>query len=404
MGKPVMKNLVKKQGAASKADSAAEKKKAVENKTVTPIAAASEETTEKKATSEQAKNIKGMKKSMKNKQPLKKEKEHPAGENQKVKIQAPPPLAKVDAAVAQDENSEEQSVDEEENNDEDDESVSDEEDKIAIQSALQKHPNSKSDLKNRVHKTSTKEERNARGVLYIGHLPMGFFEPQLKIFFSQFGEICRLKLSRSKQTGRPKGYAFIEFELKEVAEIVASTMNNYLLYGRKLEVALVDAEKIKMIGRGFWKNWKQNIVPVARTNQKKQKEQHKVKKTEDGKKTILSTRQQRRAKTKLWKMEQLKNCGLENTNEATLKKNVEVLSKASVVAQKVSELNPKGEFEPKKEEKIEVVPQEKAVEKDVEKTMKTTTASSEDKNKATGGSGAKKVVGSKKKVMKKKSA
>uniref|UniRef100_A0A8C8DR17 RRM domain-containing protein n=1 Tax=Oryzias sinensis TaxID=183150 RepID=A0A8C8DR17_9TELE len=71
------------------------------------------------------------------------------------------------------------------------------------------------------------------GVVYVGHLPLGLFEPQLKSYFEQFGSVQRLRLSRSKKTGGSKGFAFVEFECEEVAKIVAETMNNYLM-GEKL--------------------------------------------------------------------------------------------------------------------------------------------------------------------------
>lgn len=48
----------------------------------------------------------------------------------------------------------------------------------------------------------TLEERNRlsdRGILLISHLPPGFLEPQLKRFFTQFGQIKRLRLIRSKK-------------------------------------------------------------------------------------------------------------------------------------------------------------------------------------------------------------
>lgn len=37
------------------------------------------------------------------------------------------------------------------------------------------------------------------GVIYVGHLPLGLFEPQLKSYFEQFGKVLRLRLSRSKK-------------------------------------------------------------------------------------------------------------------------------------------------------------------------------------------------------------
>jgi RNA recognition motif-containing protein len=74
-------------------------------------------------------------------------------------------------------------------------------------------------------------------VVYLGHVPYGFFEEQIRGFFSQFGSVGRLRLSRSPKTANPRGYAFIEFHDLDCAEIVVETMNNYLLYGRILRCA-----------------------------------------------------------------------------------------------------------------------------------------------------------------------
>jgi RNA recognition motif-containing protein len=37
------------------------------------------------------------------------------------------------------------------------------------------------------------------------------------------------------QTGKSRGYGYIEFKLPEVAKIAAETMNNYLMCGRLLK-------------------------------------------------------------------------------------------------------------------------------------------------------------------------
>lgn len=83
-----------------------------------------------------------------------------------------------------------------------------------------------------------------RGVVYIGHIPAGFFEPQMKKYFSQFGTITRIRLSRSKKTAVSKGYGWIEFESESVAKIVAETMNKYLMFDKNLQVAFVPQEKV----------------------------------------------------------------------------------------------------------------------------------------------------------------
>merc|ERR1712228_160131 len=54
-----------------------------------------------------------------------------------------------------------------------------------------------------------------------GHVPHGFYEKEMRAFFSQFGVVTRLRLSRSKRTGRSKGYAFLEFRHEEVAKVAA---------------------------------------------------------------------------------------------------------------------------------------------------------------------------------------
>ena len=83
-----------------------------------------------------------------------------------------------------------------------------------------------------------------RGVICLSHIPFGFFEEQMKSFFSQFGTVTRLRLSRAKKSGRSRGYAFVEFDDLEVATIVAETMNDYLMYGRRLKCEVIPAEKV----------------------------------------------------------------------------------------------------------------------------------------------------------------
>jgi len=83
-----------------------------------------------------------------------------------------------------------------------------------------------------------------RAVICLSHIPFGFYEDQMKSFFSQFGTVTRLRLSRAKRSGRSRGYAFIEFDDQEVATIVAETMNDYLMYGRRLKCEVVPKEKL----------------------------------------------------------------------------------------------------------------------------------------------------------------
>jgi nucleolar protein 15 len=65
------------------------------------------------------------------------------------------------------------------------------------------------------------------------------------------------------QTGASKHYAYIEMSSQSVAEIVAETMNNYLLMGHLLKCQVIPAEEVH---QDLWvgANKKFRKVPRAR--------------------------------------------------------------------------------------------------------------------------------------------
>ncbi|KAI1325892.1 RNA-binding domain-containing protein [Xylariaceae sp. FL0255] len=91
---------------------------------------------------------------------------------------------------------------------------------------------------------SSKTDGTEPGVVYVGRIPRGFFEHQMREYFSQFGTVNKVRMSRNKATGQSKHFAFIEFAELEVAEIVAKTMDNYLLAGHILKVKMVPKSQI----------------------------------------------------------------------------------------------------------------------------------------------------------------
>ena len=75
-------------------------------------------------------------------------------------------------------------------------------------------------------------------------MPKGFNETELKQFFQQFGAVTKLRVSRSVKTARSRGYAFLEFAEKKVAEYAAKAMDKYLLNGRELDVHVMDDDRV----------------------------------------------------------------------------------------------------------------------------------------------------------------
>ncbi|KAG7215744.1 hypothetical protein INR49_021965 [Caranx melampygus] len=143
------------------------------------------------------------------------------------------------------------------------------------------NPQQESEFKKKVQEVKKKKKKSAKahsltpGVIYVGHLPVGLFEPQLKSYFEQFGKVTRLRLSRSKKTGGSKGYAFIEFDCDEVAKIVAETMNNYLMGERLIQCHVIPPEKVhEKMFVGSRRQFKKPSQPaVARYNKSRTAEQ-----------------------------------------------------------------------------------------------------------------------------------
>ncbi|XP_057658128.1 MKI67 FHA domain-interacting nucleolar phosphoprotein-like [Diorhabda carinulata] len=82
-----------------------------------------------------------------------------------------------------------------------------------------------------------------RGLIFISHLPHGFYEEELNKYFKQFGKVTHVQVCRSGRTGNSKGYGYVEFENPDVAKIAAETMNNYLMFKKRIIAEYVPYEK-----------------------------------------------------------------------------------------------------------------------------------------------------------------
>ena len=152
--------------------------------------------------------------------------------------------------------------------------------------------------KNKLKKAAANAD-DEPGAVYVGRIPHGFYEHQMRQYFSQFGDITRLRLSRNRQTGASKHYAFIEFKSSEVAKIVATTMDSYLMFGHILRVKYAPPETLHS---DVWKgsNKRFRIIPYNKLEKRKLEEPKTVAKWDK-----KAAREQSRREEKLAKMKEL---------------------------------------------------------------------------------------------------
>ena len=72
--------------------------------------------------------------------------------------------------------------------------------------------------------------------LYVGNLSYDVTEDELNNLFAQKGEVVSVKIISDHQSGRSKGFGFVEMSSKEENEAVISAFNGYDLKGRPMRV------------------------------------------------------------------------------------------------------------------------------------------------------------------------
>jgi RNA recognition motif-containing protein len=72
--------------------------------------------------------------------------------------------------------------------------------------------------------------------LYVGNLDYSATEESLVKLFSTCGEVSSAKIITDRDTGRSKGFGFVEMAAKNEAIAAISKLNEYELNGRKIRV------------------------------------------------------------------------------------------------------------------------------------------------------------------------
>jgi RNA recognition motif-containing protein len=72
--------------------------------------------------------------------------------------------------------------------------------------------------------------------IYVGNLSWSMTDDDLSNLFSQYGTVSSAKILKEKNTGRSKGFGFVEMEDEDAAKTAIATLNESEVQGRKLIV------------------------------------------------------------------------------------------------------------------------------------------------------------------------
>ncbi|HLU31414.1 MAG TPA: RNA-binding protein [Acidimicrobiia bacterium] len=72
--------------------------------------------------------------------------------------------------------------------------------------------------------------------IYVGNLAFDTSNQQLEALFTEFGEVSGAQVITDRDTGRSRGFGFVEMANSEAAERAISSLNGKNVGGRQLTV------------------------------------------------------------------------------------------------------------------------------------------------------------------------
>jgi cold-inducible RNA-binding protein len=85
--------------------------------------------------------------------------------------------------------------------------------------------------------------------IYVGNLPFSATEDSVRTLFAQYGTVESVALINDRETGRPRGFGFVEMSKADAAKAIQS-LNGQDMGGRPLKVNEAQ-DKPRSGGGGF---------------------------------------------------------------------------------------------------------------------------------------------------------
>ncbi len=86
--------------------------------------------------------------------------------------------------------------------------------------------------------------------IYVGNLPFSTTEAELRSMFEEHGEVASASLAMDRETGRPRGFGFVEMNDEGQAKAAMAALNGANIGGRDLTVNEARPREDRGGGRG----------------------------------------------------------------------------------------------------------------------------------------------------------
>ena len=91
--------------------------------------------------------------------------------------------------------------------------------------------------------------------LYVGNLPFEITEDELHELFAAHGEVVSAKVITDRETGRPRGFGFVEMQQAEDAQKAIQSLDGQDFKGRNLKVNVAKPREERGGGGGGRRGW-----------------------------------------------------------------------------------------------------------------------------------------------------
>ncbi len=76
--------------------------------------------------------------------------------------------------------------------------------------------------------------------IFVAKLDFNATEDQLKSLFEEYGRVNRITIAKDRETGKPRGFAFVEMADESEADQAIQALDNYVINGRNIAVKKAD--------------------------------------------------------------------------------------------------------------------------------------------------------------------